>query len=38
MKYEKPEMEIWKFGEVVADLDIVGGSNDPDSSDAGDEW
>ena len=40
MKYIEPEMEIFKFEEVAADLDIVGGasSGNEDSSDTEGEW
>lgn len=39
MKYEKPEMEVLKFGDKISTLDIVGNSQDPDYNDTGgSEW
>lgn len=38
MKYEKPQMDVMKFGKDISTLDIVGTSQPPDSSEAGDEW
>lgn len=38
MKYEKPEMEVIEFGKTISTLDIVGASQNPDSSGTGGEW
>lgn len=38
MRYEKPEMEVLKFGKDISTLDIVGASQEPDNSDASNGW
>lgn len=38
MRYEKPEMELLRFGDRITTLDIIGASQEPDYSDAEGDW
>lgn len=38
MSYEKPEMELLRFGDRITTLDIIGASQEPDNSDAEGDW
>lgn len=38
MSYEKPEMELLRFGEHITTLDVIGASQDPEYSDAEGDW
>lgn len=38
MRYEKPEMELLKFGDHITTLDIIGASQEPEHSDVEGDW